>query len=174
MAIYKFLNDIKCTLKKQFKVNQKKANMEKKTNMEPTAKSVILPVNKLLKINNYTFSYQKEQRLVHSEYDFVFESQKRRGDFFKKEVLLNLNDDVIKYRDEKGREVLSIYESVPTFDSGDREWDSFRKIYIIKEKNSFTGVYLAGGYKLAGVLLYTNIECTDEKTKELLRKADMI
>lgn len=75
------------------------------------------------------------------------------------------------YKDKKGNNVLRIYCSVPTFDEGDREWDSYRKFYIVPEKNCFKGIFVFGGYSIAKIYTYTNMRCADEETKKLLEKA---
>lgn len=124
----------------------------------------------LLKIGNYTFLYDKKENLRFGNYDFQYHNETCTDDYFKKELVEEVSREIAWYIDEKGREVLSVYESIPTFDSGDREWNSYQKIYIIKENGFYTGIYLTGGYRLADVKVYQQIQCGDEKTKELFER----
>lgn len=125
----------------------------------------------IVRIGKYSFSYRKKQSLQFGNYEFVYQSQPYTTDFFAKEPIQEFDRGVKKFLDENGGEALSIYESIPTFDSGDREWNSYQRIYIIREKNSYAGIYLTGGYRLADVNLYSGIEAGDEKTNNLLEQA---
>lgn len=75
------------------------------------------------------------------------------------------------YKDSKGKNVLRLFCSVPTFDEGDREWDSYRKLFIVPDKNGLKGLLVFGGYNIAKIYTYSNIKYADEKTRNLLRKA---
>lgn len=125
----------------------------------------------IVTVGKYAFSYKQKQNLQFGNYDFVYQFKTCTVDFFSKEFVQEYDRDVKKFLDENGCEVLSIYESIPTFDSGDREWNSYQRIYIIREKNSYAGIYLTGGYRLADVKLYSGIDAGDEKTKNLLEQA---
>lgn len=129
---------------------------------------------KELRIGGYTFYYGKEQNLRHDNNNFIYQFRKYSADYFKKELLMELDKGIKKYRDEKGREVLSVYESIPTFDSCDREWNSYKQIYIVKKNGTFTGFYFTGGYHLADVKRYTHMECGDENTKNMLESMEMM
>lgn len=75
------------------------------------------------------------------------------------------------YKDNKGKNVLRFFCSVPTFDEGDREWDSYRKLFIVPDKNGLKGLLVFGGYNIAKIYTYSNIKYADEKTRNLLIKA---
>lgn len=46
--------------------------------------------------------------------------------------------------------VLRISRDIPTFDSGDREYDAWHDLYLIQEKSGrMHAVYAAGGYRVA-------------------------
>lgn len=74
------------------------------------------------------------------------------------------------FRDKTGKKALVIHVSVPTFDSGDREWDSYRKLFLIPEANGMTGFMVHGGYKVAKVVAYKGVRCADEKTENLMNE----
>ena len=66
-----------------------------------------------------------------------------------------------------------IYVSVPVFDSGDREFDSYRKLFLIPGEGKITGVMVCGGYRIAKVLTYRNIRPADDKTEKLLKSTNI-
>lgn len=75
------------------------------------------------------------------------------------------------YTNKKGGKSLMIYVSVPTFDSEDREWDSYRKLFLVPEEGIINGFMVSGGYKIAEILSYTDIRFADEKTEKILMTA---
>lgn len=72
------------------------------------------------------------------------------------------------YKNKAGEKALVIHVSVPTFDSGDREWDSYRKLFLIPKENEIECYMVCGGYHVAQVVGYKGIYCTDKEIKELL------
>lgn len=82
----------------------------------------------------------------------------------------NITDTWMIYKNKAGKKALAIYVSVPTFDYGDREWDSYRKLFLIPESDSMTGFLICGGYNIAEILTYQDIHCADKKMKRLLNK----
>ena len=121
-----------------------------------------------LKIGGYMFTYDAEKRLLHDEYEFKYQFKKYTDRFFKKELVKEISDNSKLYKDEEGNLVIHIYESIPVFDSGDREWNSYREVYIKNDKGGDKGFYLSGGYHLAKANLYMNIKGADAKTKEIM------
>lgn len=85
----------------------------------------------------------------------------------------DITESLKVFKDKNGRKALMIYVSVPTFDSGDREWDSYRKLFLIPVKGKITGVMVCGGYKIAKILTYKDILCADEKTEKLLKSTNI-
>lgn len=73
------------------------------------------------------------------------------------------------YKNKAGEKVLVIHVSVPTFDSGDREWDSYRKLFLIPKGNEMEGYLVSGGYYVAEVVAYKGICCADKEIKKLLK-----
>lgn len=75
-----------------------------------------------------------------------------------------------RYLDENGRTVLRVLECIPTFDSSDREYASYKMIFIFEENGIMKGIYLRGGYRLSEAVEYTDLVCDDDKTKEMIEK----
>ncbi len=68
------------------------------------------------------------------------------------------------------KKVLRLYSSVPTFDEGDRDFDSYRVTVFIRDKSD--KYYLAkysGGYALAGLTIYGELIRFPKKYEELLK-----
>lgn len=80
----------------------------------------------------------------------------------------DISDNTAIYKDENGLKALRIFQSIPTFDSGDREWDSYRKLYLIPMADGIEGFMVAGGYKIAWVHYYPYIRWGNEKTKKMM------
>lgn len=74
------------------------------------------------------------------------------------------------YKNKAGEKALVICVSVPTFDSGDREWDSYRKLFLIPKGNEIEGYMVCGGYYVAQVVGYKGIYCADKEIKKLLNR----
>lgn len=74
------------------------------------------------------------------------------------------------YRGKSEEKALVIYVSVPTFDSGDREWDSYRKLFLIPKRNGIAGYMVSGGYNIAKVTAYKGLYCADAEIKSLLKR----
>ena len=82
----------------------------------------------------------------------------------------NITDTWMIFKNKAGKKALVIDVSVPTFDYGDREWDSYRKLFLIPASDSITGFLIRGGYKIAEIIVYKDIYCADKKTKRLLNE----
>ena len=82
----------------------------------------------------------------------------------------NITDTWMIFKNKAGKKALVIYVSVPTFDYGDREWDSYRKLFLIPESDSMTGFMICGGYEIAEIIVYKDIHYADKKTKRLLNE----
>lgn len=101
----------------------------------------------------YHFTYEKIELLIHTDYDFTYAHKKWTSESFQ------------EYHNPK---ICRISEKIPVFDSSDREWNSFKEMLIIKEKNQFSGIYLNGGYHLAQARIYRDLQAGDEETQRLL------
>ncbi len=111
------------------------------------------------KLNDLRFYYRR--RIRHS-------TNYKRGPLTLERTI---SDTLRVYRNKKNEEVLRIHVSIPTFDSGDREWDSYRELYIWPDGGKMCGVLTAGGYRVASVESYTDLRCADARTEELLQSA---
>lgn len=79
-----------------------------------------------------------------------------------------VTDSVSVCRDEKDEAVLRIRVPVPTFDAGDREWDSYRELRIRSEAGRLHALLIAGGYRIASVYSCSDLRCADRRTEALL------
>lgn len=82
----------------------------------------------------------------------------------------NITDSRMIFRNKAGKKALVIHVSVPTFDFGDREWDSYRKLFLIPETGGMIGFMICGGYEVAKIIAYEGVRCADEKTESLLNE----
>lgn len=138
---------------------------------EVQKEAVILPCDETIKIAGYKFICKGKRNLIHTEYDFTINKKKYIEDFFQKTMEVDLDDGAKRrYVDESGRTVLRVLERIPTFDSADRMYDSYKMIFIFEDNGKTHGVYLRGGYRLAEAVEYTGLVCADEKTKEMIER----
>lgn len=87
---------------------------------------------------------------------------------------MDYEEDIKKFIDQEGNPVVLLFQSVPTFDFSDREYDSYRALFIVEKNQRLTGYLFAGGYRLAKVTKYSCLTLADEKTKELFEALEMI
>lgn len=86
----------------------------------------------------------------------------------------DIADKLRLYRSPKDRPVLRIRMNLPIFDSGDREWDSYRDLYVSRESDGLCGILVAGGYKVASVHILEDLHCADAHTEETLTTAGIL
>ena len=106
------------------------------------------------------------QEISLSEMKFDYKSReesmnKNQEIFYVKDI----TDSQQVYKDREGRNVLILYARVPTFDSSDREWDSYRKLYLTSRRKEIIGVLVRGGYRISDISTYRDIQYADEKQK---------
>lgn len=118
-----------------------------------------------MKYDDMTFYYRLERNLsnFHGTGD-MDAARKYRLDFDHK-----ITDSQSYYRTKDNRAVLMFYVSVPAFDSEDRQWDSYRKLFLIPGAGKIKGVLVAGGYRVAKITEYEDLRCADSKTEKLLK-----
>lgn len=73
-------------------------------------------------------------------------------------------------QDRFGDKTIYEYVSVPTFDSGDREWDSYRKNVLIYDGENIDVIAFKGGYKLSQIEVYKKLTVADESFKPYFDK----
>ena len=72
--------------------------------------------------------------------------------------------------DAYGEKVLKTYTQVPTFDSGDREWDSKRLEFLFFDGRNIHLVLLKGGYRIASLTFYETLQAADIRMKPVFEK----
>ncbi len=73
-------------------------------------------------------------------------------------------------QDKFGDKTIYEHETVPTFDSGDREWDSYRRYALIYDGKDIDVVEFKGGYKIANIDVYRKLTLCDVAFKQYLEK----
>ncbi len=109
--------------------------------------------------------------------DFYYREKTDHGKDFKEESLRfekAFTDAISIYKNRQNADVLRIYVSVPTFDSSDREWDSYRKLYITPKAGELRGLLVSGGYHIASVQVYRDLCYANERTKKLMEAAGIL
>lgn len=121
-----------------------------------------------ISINGYKF-YCTKKELSNTDYAFVLEGKTLNEDYFTNILEVDLeNGEKRRCIAENGMTVIRLRESIPTFDSSDRIYDSYKVLLIYNENGRKTGLFIRGGYCLASVALCTELVCADEKTKQML------
>ena len=87
-----------------------------------------------------------------------------------KEPAEDISKNVQIVTDIYGEKVLKTYTQVPTFDSGDREWDSKRLEFLFFDGKNIHLVLLKGGYRIAGLTFYEKLLSADIRMKPVFEK----
>ncbi len=68
------------------------------------------------------------------------------------------------------RKVVRLSLSIPTFDSGDREWDSWHDLYLVCPKGDgpIYGAYVTCGYRIALLVGFREMVCCPDEVRKLL------
>ena len=72
--------------------------------------------------------------------------------------------------DVYGEKVLKTYTQIPTFDSGDREWDSKELEFLMFDGKHIHLVVMRGGYRIARLTFYENLLSADARMKSVFEK----
>lgn len=126
-----------------------------------------LPLTKL-SFGGWVFGYTNRTILSHTENMFQFCGRDISPSFFKKTLIFEISEAVKIYQSADGQAVLYLYESVPTFDAGDREYDSYKELYIFVDRPEPEALMVRGGYRLGSVFHYTGFQGLNPETQELL------
>lgn len=89
---------------------------------------------------------------------------------FRKLELEKLTENVSINKDSYGRKALYVYTSVPTFDSGDREWDSAINEYLMFDGRDINLVKCRRGYRIASITIYGKLISASENTRPWLER----
>lgn len=115
--------------------------------------------------NGFLFSPEAMQVTEH-EVDF-FTSGSRR-DIEEKYCGTN----VAIFESTKYKTIVRLSLSIPTFDSGDREYDSWHDLFLLQEHNGIIrAVYCTGGYRVARVEGYAQVYQYPEPLKKYFQDA---
>lgn len=87
-----------------------------------------------------------------------------------KEPVEDICKNVQIVTDIYGEKVLKTYTQVPTFDSGDREWDSKRLEFLFFDGKNIHLVLMAGGYRIAKLTFYEKLLAADVRMKPVFEK----
>lgn len=110
------------------------------------------------------FQYLHEKNVYHHRDNTKYNQLNQLALEYEREV----SDHVSVYKNKEGQRAVVVYQPIPTFDSSDREWNSYRKLYLIPIENGVTGLMVVGGYNIAKIDCYTDIRWNDEKTRKLM------
>lgn len=102
----------------------------------------------------------------------IYDAFRSRGTLEKQRGFVydySLTDSLSIYRDTEGRPVLGSYVSIPTFDFGDREWDSYARLYLGRRTGECYGIYINGGYKISKICSYRDVWYADSKTEKIMK-----
>lgn len=89
---------------------------------------------------------------------------------FTTETMEKLSENVSIARDAFGEMVLRRYTKIPTFDSGDREWDSAEIEYLMFDGKDIHLIIMRGGYRIAYLTFYEKLLTADARMKPIFEK----
>ena len=89
---------------------------------------------------------------------------------FQTKAIEMLSDNVSIARDAFGDMVLRRRTEIPTFDSGDREWDSTELEFLMFDGKDIHLIVLRGGYSIAYWTFYEKLLTADARIKPIFEK----
>lgn len=89
---------------------------------------------------------------------------------FTTETIEKLSENVSIARDAFGEMVLRRHTKIPTFDSGDREWDSAEIEYLMFDGKDIHLIIMRGGYRIAYLTFYEKLLTADARMKPIFEK----
>ena len=81
-----------------------------------------------------------------------------------------ISENVFLTADAYGEKVLRTYTSIPTFDSGDREWDSMELEYLFFDGKHIHLLVMRGGYRIAALTFYEKLLLAESRMKPVFEK----
>ena len=83
---------------------------------------------------------------------------------------------MLRYQLDGGRTALAFTLDIPTFDSGDREYDSWHTLYLLPGRQAGTvdGYYCTGGYKLAHAVYCCKLRSVSARIWTLLTEQGVL
>lgn len=88
---------------------------------------------------------------------------KREIDFFTSGTRHNIEEkyngvSIVIFENTKYKRIVRLSLSIPTFDLGDREYDSWHDLFLLQEHNGIIrAVYCTGGYRIARIEGYAQV-----------------
>lgn len=89
---------------------------------------------------------------------------------FQTKAIENLSEDVSIAKDTFGNMVLRRYTEIPTFDSGDREWDSAEIEFLMFDGRDIHLIVLRGGYRIAHLIFFEKLLTADVRMRPIFEK----
>lgn len=119
-------------------------------------------------------AYRKEQFQSGMDgYQYAFNGRVYRDvESLQQETVEELSGNVQITRDIYGGKVLRTYTQIPTFDSGDREWDSKKLEFLFFDGKNIHLVVMRGGYRIASLTFYEELLAADCRMGHILEKLD--
>ncbi len=93
-------------------------------------------------------------------------SEFKRNDF---KLELEITYEKRIFKNKFGKRALALYRSIPTFDSSDREWNSYDELYIMPDGDKLTAFIVGGGHHIGIIYKYTDVLCGNELTENILK-----
>lgn len=147
--------------------------LQKSADKEKAEDNVSMEQGEFLQFGQWKFRYDQEMIVPCAEYEFKLNGKYRKPNHFKYQLEIEYSENVSKYRNTKNQPVLVLYESVPTFDAEDREYDSYKELYVYSEEDHMVALLVRGGYRLSRVFYYTEIRGADADTMQLLQNMQL-
>lgn len=82
------------------------------------------------------------------------------------EKVLEYTKDIVWFKDAYGYPVLALYESIPTVEASEREWDGLRALYLVYDGTDIFGVYCVRGYHIARLIVYDKMLYAERSVRE--------
>ena len=119
-------------------------------------------------------AYRKNHRYKGMDgYTYTFHGRIYRDvDSLWAERIENIAENVLIGTDTFGEKVLKITHRIPTFDSGDREWNSRAEEYLIFDGEDIHLVSMTGGYRIAQLTFYEKLLSADIRMKPIFEKLE--
>ena len=166
LAVKPLLNEQKQKLMAEF------AEMEKELN-NPLPYTLKIPLNgqKMELMLGFQKRYKKHSWGGMDGYTYSFNGRTYKDiQAFRTPCIEKLSENVSIARDTFGDLVLRRYTDIPTFDSGDREWDSEELEYLMFDGKDIHLIIMRGGYRIAHLIFFEKLLTADAWMKPIFEK----
>lgn len=116
--------------------------------------------------------YKKRKNWVDMDgYTYSFNGRSYKDiQAFRTPGIEKLSENVSIARDTFGDLVLRRYTEIPTFDSGDREWDSEELEYLMFDGKDIHLIIMRGGYRIAHLIFFEKLLTADARMRPIFEK----